>query len=237
MNKTKIPWCQYTWNPITGCTPCSDGCKNCYAHAIANRFNKGDFSVKFHINRLVQPIGLKTPSVIFCGSTTDLWHPDVQRFCREMIWTRMRETPQHIYLVLTKRPELIQEKELPPNCWLGVTIESNKYLSRFNYAKRVKAAGHFISYEPLLEHVQINPNADWIIVGGEQCTGARPCYAHDIIHISSAANAFNIPYFFKQFGTNYDGGEISSYHKRKRYPEAIRKIMEAQDETNIAHYD
>lgn len=227
MNKTKIPWCQYTWNPITGCTPCSDGCKNCYAHALAKRFNKGDFSVKFHKNRVKESHKLKIPSVIFCGSMTDLWHPKVRVCWRDYIFGIMHETSQHIYLVLTKRPELIKEKELPSNCWLGVTIESNKYLSRLNYAKRVKAAGHFISYEPLLEHVQINPNADWIIVGGEQCANARKCDFKNIVTLSMNARSTNTPYFFKQYGTNYNGEPLSKYHLRREYPEAIKKIMAA----------
>ena len=166
---TKIEWCEESWNPVTGCTPISEGCRNCYAKRMANRlrgrygYPKDDpFKITFHPDKLNQPLRWKKPKRIFVVSMGDLFHKDVKYEWIDAIWSRMAKCPQHTFLVLTKRPERMAEfisevgvfnYDVLPNLWLGVTVESDKYLWRIKELLKIKSAIHFVSCEPLLGHI------------------------------------------------------------------------------------
>jgi len=179
MGTTKIEWAEKSWNPITGCTKVSEGCKNCYAERMAKRL-KGrygypeddPFRVTFHPDRLDQPLHWKKPSTIFVCSMSDLFHEDVRPQDIDRIFDIMFEAKQHKFLVLTKRPQNIQEKlygiteEWPcrelgggdylPNVFLGVTVENQDAVWRIDELFKIPAAGYWVSVEPMLGPVDIS---------------------------------------------------------------------------------
>lgn len=190
MNKTDIEWCYgpdgsqgFTWNPVTGCSPASPGCDNCYASRIANRF-KGTaafpdgFNVKLHPDRIDEPRKLKKPSRIFVCSMSDIFHPDIPDEFIERIFKVMRECPQHTFFVLTKRPErmlgwnlCICSNDSPakmgqvpryvsnwfaPNIWVGVSAENQEQASRrIPVLLDLEVANRFVSIEPMLGPVDL----------------------------------------------------------------------------------
>ena len=167
MNKTKIAWTEYSWNPITGCTQVSEGCRNCYAKAVHERFDKtGEpFSqIVFHFDRLDEPLKLKKPSMIFVGSMTDIFHQDVDYHEFRMILNTIEKAPQHIFLILTKRPKRMKKYfefyytkyEVLKNVWIGVTVENQASADeRIPLLIDTPAAKRFLSVEPLLEEVNL----------------------------------------------------------------------------------
>lgn len=209
MNKTKIEWADYTWNPITGCSKISAGCKNCYAYAITNRFNGGDFAVKFHPERLKDPIKIKKPSRIFVCSMADFFHDDVKQEWQEKILKVVKDCPQHTFYILTKRPSnmaCVLGVDDIPNLWLGVSVENqtradDRILDLMNQTHFFNRA--FISIEPMLEKIvlpDIAKELKWIICGAETGVGKR--FFSDIWgnHIKDFARKNNIPFFFKKNG-------------------------------------
>lgn len=176
MNKTKIPWCDYTWNPITGCSPVSEGCENCYARAMAKRFNKGDFSIKFHPERISDIEKLKWSNKIFVCSTSDLFHHDVFPDWLYVIFHTIRKFRYHTFMILTKRPVEMEKfikwfgstgmiEEWPiPNLWIGVTAENQQRAEeRIPVLLRIPAVKRFVSIEPMLGPVDLenlNGNAN-----------------------------------------------------------------------------
>lgn len=176
MNRTKIEWCDYTWNPIFGCSPTSPGCDHCYAAAIAKRFRMPWGVAHFLPDRLDEPAKVKKPGRVFVGSMTDLGHHTAYPFVRAVA-EAMKSAPWHTYIVLTKRPgQWIQD--LPPACWVGVTIESADYLCRWGRLFDWSISPvRFVSVEPMLGPVSFAQYAirpDWIIAGPETGPGARP---------------------------------------------------------------
>ena len=168
MNKTKIPWADYTWNPISGCSPASEGCTNCYAQDIRKRFNGGDNSIQFHPARVDEPFKVRKPSRIFVCSMGDLFHPDVSVTHLEEILAVMTNAPQHTFMVLTKRPERfgllttdrlrISRTDTWPikNLWLGVTCENQARADeRIPLLLQTPAAVRFVSIEPMLGPVDL----------------------------------------------------------------------------------
>lgn len=177
MNTTTIEWAERTWNPVTGCTPVSEGCENCYAKRMAQRLRgrygypeDEPFKVTFHPNRLKEPLKLRKPSRIFVCSMGDLFHEDIPgRFINE-VWTTMINAKRHTFIVLTKRPErLLQwtktaaiakqwpiEDIWPEHVWLGVTVENDKSLWRIAYLLQIPAAVRFVCCEPMLGPVDMS---------------------------------------------------------------------------------
>ena len=206
MNKTKVPWADYSWNPITGCTKYSPGCDNCYAHALAKRFNNGNFPVMFHPKRISQPLKVKKPSRIFVCSMSDLFHPDVPEPAQWAIWNVFKARSQHTFIVLTKRAgnmaDLLSTTNhfgfgVLPNVWLGVSAENFLVLvPRIISLTTIPAPVRFISAEPLLEdlgslHGMMNANQiDWVIAGPETGPGARPCKDEWIENLSKQSPCF-----------------------------------------------
>lgn len=209
-NKTTIPWTDYTWNPFTGCTPASAGCQNCYAAALAKRFNNGDFTPRFHPERLSEIAKIKKPSMIFVCSVSDLFH-EKHAFCDiDNVFKAMRDNPQHVYQILTKRPKYMRgyfhvreyQHPIPDNWWLGVTVENNSTLDRLDILRQIPTRHKFVSFEPLLEDIK-NPDLtdiNWVIAGGETGTRARPCDPLWISNIWQNCMKKGIPFFFKQWG-------------------------------------
>jgi protein gp37 len=171
MKKTKIDWADYVWNPVTGCTKVSAGCKNCYAERHANRFwgERKFTDVICHEDRLDQPLHIKKPGRVFVNSMSDLFHPDVPDDFILGVFIAIYKNPKHTYIILTKRPErmLSRVKELEKYfpieylpikyLWLGVSVEDQKTADeRIPILLQTPAAVRFVSYEPALGEVDIS---------------------------------------------------------------------------------
>lgn len=211
---TKIEWTDRTWNPITGCTKQSDGCINCYAEIMARRLKamgkekySNGFLLTTHEDELDEPSKWKGSHNVFVCSMADLFHKDVPFEFIDKVLNVIKNTPQHRYQILTKRAERMEEyfknRIVPDNAWLGVTIENEKVKYRIEHLTNIKAKIHFLSCEPLLEDLgTLNlTNIQWIIVGGESGPKARPMKEEWVLKILKQARLFQIPFFFKQWGT------------------------------------
>ena len=150
MNRTKIEWCDWTWNPLTGCSGCSSGCANCYAAAISRRFGMPWGRPVFHPDRILEPMQVKKPGRVFVCSMSDFGHPWVDPEWRKEILAAMDDAPRHTYIILTKRPENLHGIDLSRH-WVGVTAENQEMADlRIPYLLRIKAAVRFVSVEPML---------------------------------------------------------------------------------------
>ena len=110
MNRTNISWTKYTWNPITGCTPISEGCKNCYAKIVHERFNDTPFNeIVLHPDRLIEPIKTRKPTSVFVGSMTDIFHDDIPTEWIDEIFHAMMRSYNVTFQILTKRPQRMKE--------------------------------------------------------------------------------------------------------------------------------
>lgn len=214
MAESSIEWTEHTWNPVTGCTKLSPGCKHCYAETMARRLKamrapgyENGFELTLHPERLDQPLRRKAPTTYFVNSMSDLFHEAVPDRFIEQVLDVCRRTPQHTYQVLTKRaerlPQFFAARSCPPNVWLGVSVEDRKYgVPRIAQLRRVKAAVRFLSVEPLLEDVgKLNLRGiHWVIVGGESGAKARPMEATWAERVQAQAVAQGVAFFFKQWG-------------------------------------
>ncbi|MGC4105096.1 MAG: phage Gp37/Gp68 family protein [Thermomicrobiales bacterium] len=210
---SSIEWTEATWNPITGCTKVSQGCKHCYAERMAKRLQamgaqnyRNGFSLTLHPHMLELPKAWKRPRKIFVNSMSDIFHPDVPtEFILEM-WDVMLAAPQHQYQLLTKRPERLAEIESlvawAPQIWMGVTVESARHLDRIDLLRGSGAFVKFLSLEPLLGPLQSMDLTmiDWAIVGGESGPKARPLEYEWVIDIRDQCLAQQVSFFFKQWG-------------------------------------
>lgn len=212
-SKSSIEWTESTWNPVTGCTKISDGCKHCYAERMALRLKAmgqpnyvNGFSVTMHEQMLELPLKWKKPQMIFVNSMSDLFHEDVPVEFIYQVFDIMRQANWHTYQILTKRGERLQElsPQLPwnDNIWMGVTVESSKYVSRIDNLCSTGAKIKFVSFEPLLSEItELNLRGiDWAIVGGESGPGARPMKEEWVLEIREQCNENKVPFFFKQWG-------------------------------------
>lgn len=213
-SQSKIEWTEQTWNPTTGCTKVSPGCKHCYAEAMARRLQAmgaggydAGFALALHPGRLGQPLARKKPTVYFVNSMSDLFHEDIpDKFLHEVFGV-IRATPHHTYQILTKRaerlPRYFARRKCPDNVWLGVSVEDRAYgLPRIDQLRRVKAHIRFLSVEPLLEDLgEINLNGiHWVIVGGESGPKARPMQPGWVENIRHQCDDAGVAFFFKQWG-------------------------------------
>lgn len=214
MSKSSIEWTEQTWNPTTGCTSVSDGCKNCYARrmhkrltAMGHKHYSEPFSVvRTHEDALIIPYKIKKPTIFFVNSMSDIFHKDVDKQFILKIWKAMVENPQHIFQVLTKRIERAAEmsKELnwPKHIWLGTSIEDDRVLHRLPMLKKTGAKIKFISLEPLLGPLpDMNlKKIDWAIIGGESGPYSRPMEKSWVLDIQKQCKAQDVMFFFKQWG-------------------------------------
>lgn len=214
MSDSKIEWTEQTWNPVTGCTKISLGCKFCYAEVMAHRlqamgaagYQRG-FALTLHEERLNQPIRRKKPTVYFVNSMSDLFHEDVPDIFIEQVMAVAAQTPQHTYQILTKRaerlPHFFNQRPVPANVWLGVSVENRQYgLPRIDHLRQVTARIRFLSVEPLLENLgSMNLNGiHWVIVGGESGPNARPMRPEWALTVRNQCEASGVSFFFKQWG-------------------------------------
>lgn len=210
---TKIEWTDTTWNPMTGCTPISDGCKNCYALKMANRLKamgnkryQNGFTVTLHPDLLAEPMKWSKPRMVFVNSMGDMFHESIPLEYIQRVFSAMRKANQHTFQVLTKRSsrmlELSKSLPWPENVWMGVTIESGKYLYRAENLKKTPAAVKFLSIEPMIGPVNnINLNGiDWVITGGESGPGARAINEEWVLAVRDECVSSSTPFFFKQWG-------------------------------------
>jgi protein gp37 len=209
---SKIEWTQSTWNPVTGCSEISAGCKNCYAKRMALRLKamgqpayRNGFNVTCHANLLELPLRWKRPQLVFVNSMSDLFHQKVPINFVARIFDVMNHTP-HRYQILTKRAERLAEISSSmywtENIWAGVTIEASDYKYKIDLLRKTEAAVKFLSLEPLLDDIgTLDLTAiNWVIVGGESGLGARPTEANWVRKIREQCLEQHVPFFFKQWG-------------------------------------
>lgn len=212
LNST-IEWTDATWNPVTGCTQVSAGCDHCYAKAFAERFRgvpdhpyEQGFDLRLWPERLELPLHWRKPRRIFVNSMSDLFHPGVPEEFIRSVFDTMERGDQHIYQVLTKRPQrlarLAKTLPWPDHIWVGVSIESNEVAWRADFLRRVPAAVRFISAEPLIGPInQLDLDGiHWVITGGESGNGHRPCNVDWVREARDHCILENVAYFHKQWG-------------------------------------
>lgn len=213
MAQSSIEWTEMTWNPTTGCTKISAGCKFCYAEIMSNRLKamgvekyRDAFKVRTHEDQLDIPYTWKTSKVVFVNSMSDLFHEDIPTSFIKKVFSVMNDNPNHVFQVLTKRAERLHQvyKELKwtHNIWMGVSVENQKVLNRIDYLRKTKAKVKFLSCEPLIGPLpNINlENIDWVIVGGESGHRPRPMDADWVLDIQDQCKISDVPFFFKQWG-------------------------------------
>lgn len=238
--KTKIEWTESSWNPITGCTKISSGCKNCYAATFAIRLKamgnpryKNAFDVTIHDDLLEKPLSWKKPQIIFVNSMSDLFHELVPDEIILKIFSTMNKADWHTFQILTKRPERMLELnnkiKWSKNIWMGVSIEDIDTISRVDILKQTDAYIKFVSAEPLLSSlVQLDIHGiDWLIVGGESGHYSRPINPLWVTELKEKCDESNVAFFFKQWGgfnkkksgSKIDGVEYKSYPHKINIPE------------------
>jgi protein gp37 len=212
---SKIEWTEQTWNPVTGCTKISPGCKNCYAETMAHRLQamgapgyENGFKLSLLPERLNQPYQRRKPTMYFVNSMSDLFQDGVPDSFIDEVMTVIADTPWHTYQILTKRSgnmrRYFESRDVPVNAWLGVSVEDKKYgVPRIHDLKAIKAHTRFLSIEPLLENLGRLPltGIHWVIVGGESGAYARPMKESWALNIKKQCEARDVDFFFKQWGT------------------------------------
>ncbi len=241
MARTKIEWTESTWNPITGCTKISTGCKFCYVEVMARRLKamgqekyKNGFDLNLHPDVLNEPYTWKKGKMIFVNSMSDLFHKDIPIEFIQQIFKVIKENPQHVFQVLTKRTDILRYYdsegwfEWPHNLWMGVTVENNEVTHRIENLRNTGARVKFLSCEPLLSSLpDMNlQSIDWVIVGGESGRTPRPIKEEWVIDIKKQCQKANVAFYFKQWGgTNKKkAGKILEGKVYKEMPVTIESL-------------
>lgn len=211
--QSAIEWTESTWNPLTGCTKISSGCKNCYAERMAKRLQAmgqpnyvNGFRLTLHAHTLNLPLKWKKPQMIFVNSMSDLFHEDVPDEFILNVFEVMHAASWHTFQVLTKRSRRLTELSAsiswPSNVWMGVSVENQNYVYRIEHLINTTAQIKFLSLEPLIGPIpKIDLNGiNWVIVGGESGPGARPIDEKWVLDIRDQCLGLNVPFFFKQWG-------------------------------------
>ena len=211
--KSHIEWTESTWNPVTGCSKVSAGCKHCYAERMAKRLQAmgnqryvNGFALTLHADLVDAPRSWKMPRLVFVNSMSDLFHHDVPLDFIQQVFQTMRDCPQHVFQILTKRSdrvcELGRQIAWPRNVWMGVSVENAAVLHRVDDLRIVPAAVRFLSCEPLIGSLATIDlrGIHWVIVGGESGPGARPIKIEWVREIYRACRKQKVPFFFKQWG-------------------------------------
>ncbi|MDX1252202.1 MAG: phage Gp37/Gp68 family protein [Gammaproteobacteria bacterium] len=211
---SRIEWTEQTWNPTTGCTKVSPGCKHCYAETMARRLQAmgtpgydNGFELSLMNDRLEQPLHRRKPTIYFVNSMSDLFHEEIPNRFLDRVFSVIKKTPHHTYQILTKRSARMHDyfsgRAVPSNVWLGVSVEDQKYgIPRIDDLRAVDSTVRFISAEPLLEDLgEINlAGIHWMIVGGESGPKARPMKAEWVDNIHRQCLRSGTAFFFKQWG-------------------------------------
>lgn len=213
MAQSSIEWTELTWNPTTGCTKISAGCKFCYAEVMAKRLQamgvekyKDAFKVRTHPESLNIPYSWKSSKIVFVNSMSDLFHPEIPLSFIKKVFKVMNECPQHIFQVLTKRSERLLEVHeklnWTANIWMGVSVEDERVIHRIDDLRLTNAHTKFLSCEPLigpLENMNLD-NINWVIVGGESGRKPRPMDPDWVLDIQDQCTDAGVAFFFKQWG-------------------------------------
>lgn len=237
-DKSAIEWTDATWNPVTGCSKVSPGCKNCYAerlaarlHAMGNPRYQNGFEVTLHEDQLTLPLRWKQPKKIFVNSMSDLFHEEVPDDFIIKAFEVMERADWHLFQILTKRAErlaqLAPKLPWPSNIWQGVSIENADYLWRIQHLLKTSAAVRFLSIEPLLGRISHLPldGISWVIVGGESGPNFREVDAAWIREIRDQCTHAQVPFFFKQWGG------FTSKTRGRRLDRRVWSEMPRQTET------
>lgn len=212
-NGSSIEWTEATWNPLTGCTKVSAGCKHCYAERMAKRLKamgspnyQNGFKLTLQPQMLNMPYTWRKPRKVFVNSMSDLMHPEVPDEYIVKVFEVMNDNLQHRFQLLTKRPERLASIEhlvtWTANIWMGVTVENDRFLGRVDLLRDCGAEVKFLSLEPLLgplSDLALN-EIDWAIVGGESGPKARPMEAWWATELRDKCVESSVPFFFKQWG-------------------------------------
>ena len=218
-NLSKIEWTEATWNPTTGCTKISEGCKNCYAEKMSKRLKlmgvkkySKQFEFSQHEDDLDLPLKWKKPRKIFVNSMSDLFHENSDLTFIGRCFLTMKKSEKHIFQILTKRPKKmleysIQHKKffgtpIDEHIWLGTSVENKKNVPRIDYLRKINCPIKFVSFEPLIGSVgKIDlTNIQWVIIGGESGPKYRPVKEEWIQEIISQCREQDVKVFFKQWG-------------------------------------
>lgn len=213
MAQSSIEWTEMTWNPTTGCTKVSAGCKYCYAEVMSRRLQamgiekyKDGFEVRIHEDALHIPYTWKGSKIVFVNSMSDLFHPQIPLKFISKVFDVMNDTHQHTYQILTKRAdrlfELHEQLTWTDNIWMGVSVEDSRVIQRIDFLRQTHAKTKFLSCEPLIGPL-MNLNLEgihWAIVGGESGKKARPMKELWVWDIRQQCQEQGVKFFFKQWG-------------------------------------
>lgn len=238
-DKSAIEWTDASWNPSTGCSKVSPGCRNCYAERLSARlkmmgnpkYTKG-FKFTLHEDALDVPLKWKQPRKIFVNSMSDLFHERMPNEFLERCFDVMKKADWHIYQILTKRPERMQEfienhGKMPDHIWLGTSVELDIYKSRIDILRKVRCHTRFVSFEPLLGPLgKLDlEGISWAIVGGESGPQHRPAQAEWIREIRKQCKQQRVAFFFKQWGgvRPKSGGRTLDGREWNEYPDNTKR--------------
>jgi protein gp37 len=246
--KSSIEWTESTWNPVTGCTKVSEGCRNCYAERMAKRLQamgqrnyRDGFKVAIHESAFDLPLRWKRPQVVFVNSMSDLFHDAVPTECIGRLFVIMNRANWHIFQILTKRAsrlaELGSQMSWSDNVWMGVTVEHADYASRIDELRSCGARVKFLSLEPLLGPLPDLDLAgiDWVIAGGESGPGARPMREEWVREVRDQCERAGVAFFFKQWGgiNKKKAGRILDGRVWDEMPECFEKRFSEGEKMGI----
>jgi protein gp37 len=238
MANSAIEWTEATWNPVTGCSKVSPGCAHCYAETLSRRFRwtrqpwtpgNAEENVRLRPERLDQPLRWKRPRFIFVNSMSDLFHELVPLEYVRDVFVVMAAAEQHVFQILTKRHDRLAQIgdviHWPPNVWMGVSIENNRWVERADALRAIPAAVRFISAEPLLgplDGLDLS-GIDWLIAGGESGPRHRPIREEWVRDLRDRSTASGVAFFFKQWGgrTSKVGGRELDGREWSEMPNAV----------------
>ena len=234
---TKIEWTNETWNPVTGCTKCSEACEHCYAETMTRRlkamgqakYDNGFGEVAFHPGSLKEPLKWKRKSrMVFVCSMSDLFHTSVPDWFIGYVMDVIRYCPQHTFQILTKRAgnmvSYVRQYGVPQNVWLGVTCENNRHYDRVKALASLDVPNvKFVSCEPLLSDVSDMPldGINWVILGGETGSQARMMNTEWAQGLMWNCEQHGVPFFFKRWGTYLE--RLGQEPERDMIPEGWRQ--------------
>lgn len=237
---SEIEWTEATWNPSTGCTKISPGCKNCYAEKLSHRLKlmgvkkyENEFDFTEHPEDIDLPKQWKKPKKVFVNSMSDMFHEKSSFEFTVKCFNTMIEADRHTYQILTKRPHIMLDfskiffnyygHKIPNHIWMGVSVENEDFVWRIDELKKVKCQTRFISFEPLLGSVgKLNlKGIDWAIIGGESGANFRTVEKEWILEIIEQCKQQNVAVFFKQWGgfRPKSGGRLINRRKYSEYPQ------------------
>lgn len=236
---SSIEWTESTWNPVTGCTKISAGCRNCYAarmakrlHAMGNPRYENEFQITLHQDLINLPLTWKTPRRIFVNSMSDLFHHEIPLEFIQAVFDTMRRAHWHTFQILTKRSDRLLELSphlpWPSNVWQGVSVEDKRVLGRIDHLREVPAHVRFLSVEPLIGPIDYM-NLDgihWVIVGGESGPKSRPIDPDWVRTIRDQCQNDNVAFFFKQWGgvQKHRTGRLLDGRTWDEYPRIAEEI-------------